>query len=478
MRSSFIHTLVVALTCAASAATAQPADRFAAFTAVIGSAQANAPSHVFYEAELKDKGSRWVIDVEMMSGNGAQIIEYEFDASTLLLRETSVESVSSSKQTQLLTILGLLPGASVPPAAAINTIAPRTPDGTRPFKIEREVESGVLFYRFHFLGPSGETRLFVNATTGAPSSGTGSGSGNPPSSGSVTLTQAIALAVANRPGVVREVEFESGDNSWKVRILTTAGVLYEVEISAATGAVIGTRLKDRSLEDKAEDRLVHIGMGLANITDAQILALAATAAPGATPVKIEREFEHGRLIVKVVVQDAGGLRVLRFDSWNAGQPASPPVEDVVPGAPTASVSPAAAINAALAVIPGAFAVELELETEGGRAFYRVKTLTTAPLRLRETVVDAKTGVVRGTSLLPMSTGFLADAARINARRAGLAIGFAQAIQSVQTQIPDGTIVKIELEPEGSGLVYSVDARVGSRTFSMRVDGRTGFTSPR
>lgn len=294
----------------------------------------------------------------------------------------------------------------------------------------------------------------------------------------MTLQQAKDIALAARPGTVLEVEFQSDRNRWEVKILTSAGELWEVKIDGTTGAIVESEQKNRSREDRATDNLKKVGTTRVNISDAQLNQLIQAAAPGATPVKIEYEYEHGSLIAKVTVSDSAGLRTLRFDVWNGGTTVSPPPTVTPDPAPSSDISLSSAISAAVGATPGSVFLELELETEVGRSFYKIKTATGNPVRVRESIVDARTRRIWSTTLLPAAIQKVRDAARVLSRTGQLTVSPGQAEQNVLAQVPGATIVKMELEPEGSGLVYKIDAMVGTKTFLMQVNAINGFTSPR
>jgi uncharacterized membrane protein YkoI len=63
----------------------------------------------------------------------------------------------------------------------------------------------------------------------------------------VGMAQAVARAVATKPGYVTEAELENEDNrlTWGVEVIATAdGKLWEVEMDANTGTVLSVTLED------------------------------------------------------------------------------------------------------------------------------------------------------------------------------------------------------------------------------------------
>lgn len=467
---------LTALAASAGLAAAQPADRPTAFTQAIGAAMTLAPSYVFHEAALESDRGQWIVKVELVSLNAAQQIEYEISASTFAVLKTETESVFPAQQAALQAILAQVGSATVTPAQAIAAAAALTPSGSQMQEIELEREGGSLVYKFEFRAADGsKPRVLINAASGAASGG-GGGGNNPPPSG--PLPTAVQAALAAYPGArVLEVEFEPGDDRWEVKLLTAQGVLRKLRVSTA-GALLADDVLTQSREDRGRDRLRSVFAPRAQITLEQATQTALAANPGASAVKAEWEFERGLLVAKVVVQDAVGQRTVLV-SAASGQ-IVPPQGAVDPApAPTPTIDAAAAGAAALAVNPGAVAVEIEAEAEGGRIFYKVRTLTTTqPLRLRESVVDGKTGKVWSTTLMPMATDYLARARRIVQLLPARTKSVADAQAIALSTLADGRIDSIDLEPEDAGLVYKVGVLVGTKVFRLDVDAATGAVTPR
>jgi uncharacterized membrane protein YkoI len=464
------------LSAACGSVLAQPANRPAAFQTAIAAAAAQAPGWPFYEASLENDGGQWLFEVHVVAANGSSMLEYEVDPSSFAVLRSRPKSLSSSKISQIQATLGQLGTATVTVGQAITIAAARTPDGTLMQHVELGIESSHLSYKFEFVGATDVQRVVVDATTGQPASG---GGGVPPAGGDVTLDQAIQGALAVYPGAkILESEFEASDARWEIRLVTAQGEVRKVRISVA-GALVSDDAHRRGREDAADDRLRAIAMQSATITLAQAKGIAEAAAPGAIAVKAEWEFEHGVLLAKVTVQDSAGVRIV-FVNAASGSVVTPTPDPapVPPGAPIVDIAAAATTGAA--ANPGSAAISSEMETKGGRAFYKVKTLSrTTPLRLREVVVDGKTGVVWSNTLMPMASTYLPTAQRIVALLPGATRSFANARQIALATLGDGVVESIELEPEqGTFLAYSVDVIVGQKTFRLVVDSRTGAIRPK
>lgn len=470
VRSIMISAAVVA--CGFSAI-AQPADRPAAFTQAINAALTLSPGLNFYEAKLENDNGVWLFDIELFNTGGTLKTEYEIDALTFAVLKNEVESTTSAEQAEFLAIAALLGGAGVTPAQAVTAVTPRTPLGAQFEQIEREIQSGVLVYKFEF---TNKARVLINASSGSP---TNPGNPNPtPSPSDPSVTAIIQAALARYAGAsILEVEFEPGDNRWEVKLLTTNGTQRKLRISTA-GVIISDDLRNSSKEDRAHDRLKLNSANGASITLAQAATIALNAAPGATVVKTEWEFEHGVLVIKVDLVDSGGPRTILVNA-QTGAVVAPTPKPPTPADPPAQTGLGSAITAALNANPGTIAINVEMEPEGGRQFYKVRTLSIAlPLRLRESLVDGKTAQVRGTALLPMSTEFLNSARLIRNRIGPNTITFQTAAQNALNTLGDGVVKKIELEPEEGGLVYRIDVQVGEKVFELEANGQSGAVTPR
>lgn len=484
---------------AVSSAHAQPADRSAAFAGAIAAAEALQPMIPFYEADVENDDGEWVIDVKLATTNGLTIYEYEFDAITLALRSVEIEPAGPGKAAEIQAWLALLPQAQISPARAIELALPRTPNNKALDSIEREIENARLVYEFKYFpvgsnsndddGGNRAAKLYVDAITGvvrSPGDAGPGGGGNPPPQGSITILQAIEIATAARPGLVIEADFESDDNQWKVKVLDTSVtpfVLYEVRIDAMTGDVVEIEIKPRSREDRARDRVTRIALARVNLSAAQLAGIVAgLPLDGARPSGLEFEFEDGRLIAMAEVSDDNAPRVIRIDA-SSGLPIDAAPQPAAPDpTPVGAITPASAVTLAEQATPGSIGIEVELELEAGRSFYKVLTATSPPTRIRETTVDARTGRVWGTTQIPASNQFLAQVNQILARRAGVSLTFAQAqtraLNLVGGASVNAIVEKMELEPEDGSLTYDVDVRVGTETFELEVPATTGRASPR
>lgn len=461
-------------------ALAQPADRPAAFLSAVNTAIANAPppAHLFYEAELVNDGGTWIFDVTVAPANAASVSEFEINASSFAILNAESKAPSSGKQAKILAVFNLLPQATTSLAQALTIITPYTPDGTQMRKVEMEVESAPATFQFEFASPDGSIvkQLKVDAVTGAATGGSGGGGGMPPPGGT-TLTQANQIALALYPNSkLVGTEFDDDRNLWEVRLVTAGGDDRKVKIDAATGNVLEDDTDHRSSEDHADDRLVLNGLAGAGITLAQATQLALTAVPGSTPVKSEWEYEHGVLVAKVIVQETAGLRTLFFAASN-GSPVTPTPPAAPEPDPIAMISPARATELAVLAVPGSVPVEVEYESQGGRAFYEVKTIKTNPLRLRKIIIDARTSMTWDITILPMSSTYIAKAQQNLVRRQGIIKSFRDAQLAALNVLGSGQIKSMELEPEGSGLIYRAKVLVGEKLFDLTIDPNTAAVRP-
>jgi uncharacterized membrane protein YkoI len=474
--SSFVAVSAMVVGVGAGSVLGQPADRSAAFQGAIAAASGQAPGWPFFEAELQNDSGQWQFEVQVVSQDGNAMLEYEVDPTSFAIRRSRSKSLSSGKIAQIQAALALLPSATVTVSQAITIAATRTPDGTLMSHIELGVESSHLVYKFEFLGSLGTQRVIVDAASGAPSTGGGT---TPPGMGDLTLDQAITAALVLYPGAkILETEFEASDARWEIRLVTAQGDVRKVRI-AVSGAVLSDDHHSRGREDSADDRLRAVAMQSATITLAQAKAIAEASAAGATAIRAEWEFEHGVLVAKVTLQDAFGLRTVFVNATSGATVTPTPAPAPAPeAAPVLDVGAAAVVGAATNA--GSAAISVEMELKGGRQFYKVKTLSrTTPLRLREVVVDGKTGIVWSNTLLPMANSYLPTAQRTVALLPSVARTFAEGRQIALATLADGVVRSIELEPEqNTFLAYNVDVVVGAKTFSLVIDSRTGAVRPK
>ncbi len=462
-----------------SPALAQPANHPAAFRSAIGASLALSPGWVFYEASLENDGGQWKLEVDVVAANGQTMLEYEVDASTFAVLRTRNKSLSSSKISEIQTTLGAFGAATITYQQAFDLVVPRTPFGALLQQVETGVENGHATYKFDFVDSLGAAqRVNVDAVTGTPG-GMAGGGGGTPSAGDITLDQAIAIAVAAYPGAkILETEFEASDHRWEVRLVTAQGVARRMRIGSPGGATLSDDVRLRGREDSADDNLRLHSLTGAGITLAQAKVLAIGFAPGSTARKAGWEYEHGRLVAKIEVDDSIGPRTILVDASDGSQVI--PTQDAPVAAPLVPlVGVGGATAAAIATVPGSAAVSLDLELKGGRQFYKVKVLSlTMPLRLREIVVDAKTGFVWSNTLLPMSTTYLPTARQIVTLFPTATRTFANANQIAIATLADGQVQSIELESQGTFLTYNVDVLVGTKVFELVIDSRTGAVHPK
>lgn len=459
-------------------ALAQPADRPAAFQSAIAGSLAISPGYALAEASLENDSGQWKFEVQVVSSNGMTMLEHELDASTFAVLRTRNKSLSSSKISQLQTMLAAFGSATINYQQAFALAVPRTPFGTQMVQVETGVEGGHATYKFDFSDGATTSRVNIDAQTGAPTGG--GGGGGTPGAGDITLEQAIAIAVGAYPGArIIQTEFEASDHRWEIELITAAGVARKLRIATPGGAILSDDLHLRGREKKCDDRLRLNGLSGATITLAQAMVVATGAAPGSTAIKAEWEFEHGVLVAKVTVQDSVGVRVILV-SGVTGAVVTPAVVTGTTTQPAPIVDSAGAVAAALASSPGAAVTSVEMELKGGRQFYKVKTITLAtPLRLRELVVDGKTGVVWSSTLLPMSAAYLPTARDFVRLLPTATKTFANAQSIAMATLQDGQIQSIELEPEqGTFLEYGVKVLVGEKLFELVIDSRTGAVKPK
>ncbi len=457
---------------------AQPADRPAAFQSAISTSLAISPGYALAEASLENDDGQWKFEVQVVAASGMTMLEHELDASSFAVLRTRNKSLSSSKISQLQTMLAAFGSATINYQQAFTLAVPRTPFGTQMVQVETGIEGGHATYKFDFSDGTTTSRVNIDAQAGAPTGG--GGGGGTPGSGDITLDQAIAIAIGAYPGArIIETEFEASDHRWEIELITAAGVARKLRIATPGGAILSDDLHLRGREKKCDDRLRLHGLSAATITLAQSMIIATNSAAGSTAIKAEWEFEHGVLVAKVTVQDSVGVRVILVNGAT-GSIVTPTVVTGTTTPPAPVVDVAGAVAAALANSPGAAVTTVEMELKGGRQFYKVKTITLAtPLRLRELVVDGKTGVVWSSTLLPMSAAYLPTARDIVRLLPTAIKTFANAQSIALATLQDGQIQSIELEPEqGAFLEYGVKVLVGEKLFELVIDSRTGAVKPK
>ena len=471
----FAGTLIAA---SVSPALAQPADRPAAFRSAIAASLATSPGYALAEASLENDSGQWKFEVQVVSAAGTTLLQLDVDASTFAILRTRSESLSAGKIAELQATLAAFGSATTTYQQAFTLVVPRTPFGTLMQQVETGVEGGHATYKFDFSDGSTTSRVNIDAQTGAPTGG--GGGGGTPGSGDVTLDQAIAIAIGAYPGAkILQTEFEASDHRWEVELVTAAGVARKLRIATPGGAILSDNAQLRGREKACDDRLKLHGLPAATITLAQAMVIATNAAPGSTAIKAEWEFEHGLLVAKVTVQDSVGVRVILVNGAT-GAIVTPTVTTGTTTPPVPVVDVAGATAAALASSPGAAVSTVQMELKGGRQFYKVKTISlTTPLRLRELVVDGKTGVVWSSTLLPMSAAYLPTARDIVRLQPTTMTTFAGAQSIALATLQDGQIQSIELEPEqGTFQKYGVKVLVGEKLFELEIDSRTGAVKPK
>jgi uncharacterized membrane protein YkoI len=128
----------------------------------------------------------------------------------------------------------------------------------------------------------------------------------------VSLAQAVQAALTARPGLAVEAELEGEVEAGKREVeyevaVLSEGVLYEVEVDAATGEVVEI---DR--EDDADDLRAAVqvrdALGTGHMQLGDLVARAAGASDG-TPV--EAEFEDGSGAARVRVKLVRGREIVK-----------------------------------------------------------------------------------------------------------------------------------------------------------------------
>ena len=69
---------------------------------------------------------------------------------------------------------------------------------------------------------------------------------------SVTINQAVDIALAAVPGTAKEAEFEveDGKSIWEIEIVDATQQVYKLDIDAASGEVLEQKLKDDDHKDR------------------------------------------------------------------------------------------------------------------------------------------------------------------------------------------------------------------------------------
>jgi uncharacterized membrane protein YkoI len=468
-------------------ASAQPADRQQAFTSAIAAAEIAAATFgsmpTFIEAKLDRDDETWVFEIEYTFPDANQFTEVTINATSFATISTELRPTSVTQRPKLLDILSLAPGAAISVPQAVAIAVQRTPDATSLFRIGRDIQSSSLFFEARYLPLNSddddrEQRIRISPQTGAPT--TDGGVVVPPSN-AITLQQAAANVGGISTGVVLEVELEDGGRQFEVKVLdgVTAleplGVLRKFDITAVGGNIAAERIEVRSSEAKAEDALTRLALlrlnATPNVLIPNVIAAALVVAPGATPVKLEYEFEKATLLAKVVVIDAAALRVIRINPATLAPFVPPFVPPLVPGTDV-TIDPAQAGQIAANSVPSSFVLEIERELEAGRPLYEVKLIQPGtPRRLFKVIVDARTSRIWGSAQLPMSTSFLARVnSLINRRSINPGLTPAQAISACRIAVANGVVESIELAPSGPSRVgYNVRLQAGEKIFDVRVN---------
>lgn len=467
-----------------SFALAQPADRPAAFTngAPVAAGLAPGGSRLI-EAKLEQDDGVWVLEYEFLNALNAKV-EVKLNALTLAQIEVESRALSSgelAKYTALSNTFGTIT-TTFPQAVA--AAAARTPAGFAMTEIELELQNGVPVYQFDFyLGGNDDNdraRVRINATDGSttiPGPGTGGGGTNP----TATLQQILDAALARYPGAtVLEIEYDRDDAKWEVKLIVGSGATFtprELKY-AADGTLLSDEIRNRSRDDKAEDRLKSRGLSSASITLAQAATVALNANPGFTLVSSQWEREGSRVLAKITLADAVGQKVVFVSTAGAITDAPVPTDTTTPP-PATSFDLAAVITAAQGAVPGGIVAEIELELEAGRWIYEVKMAQNQPIRLTKVFIEARTARVLGTASITPGPSYLQKLTAIFANRSQITKTFGRAQTTALSTLGAGYVAGIELERKsGGGFEYRVKTMVDGKEFNVGVDANTLTVTPK
>jgi uncharacterized membrane protein YkoI len=474
-------SLVLALS---GVSVAQPADRPAAFVAGATAAAGLAPvGSRLIEAALERDDGVWVLEYEFLNALNSKV-EVKLNAFTLAQIEVESRPLSTGEVAKYTALSNTFGSITTTFPQAVASAAERTPAGFLLTEIELELQGGVPVYQFNFyLGgdeDAEKARVRVNATDGSttiPGGGTGGGGTNPTS----TLQQILDAALARYPGAtLLEIEYDRDDAQWEVKLIVGSGASFtprELKYSA-DGTLLSDKIRNRSRDDKAEDRLKSRGLPANSVSLAQAASVALNANPGFTLVSSEWEREGSVVVAKITLADSVGQKVVFVSSAGVITSGPAPTNPAAP-APATAFDLNAVIAAAQGAVPGGIVAEIDLELEAGRWIYEIKIAQNQPVRLTKVLVEARTARVLGTASIAPGASYLQRLNAIFANRAQITRTFGRAQAAALATLGSGYVTAIELERKsGGGFEYRVTAVVDGKEFELAVDAGTLAVSPR
>lgn len=285
------------------------------------------------------------------------------------------------------------------------------------------------------------------------------------------ITNATA-ANANSQFLGAELRIRSGIWVVEVDLATAANAAdAEVRVNATTGAIISTETAALSVADLA--RAVALRARAADIqrTPAQALAAALAAIPNATLNKVELGIEDGLVAYKVEMLSVGrNVRVninattgTVIGSGGGGGGGLP----TFPG--NALIGTDNSVSVALAAFPGTVVVNVEFRPLLRRRAYEVKLLDPATNTIREVKVNALTGAIIETRVIPGVAPSVPPTATT-----ALTVTAPQAADAFRVALPTLQIVtKVEVTVENGIVGYDVRGRTPAGLYRAFVNGSTG-----
>ncbi|MCC6322065.1 MAG: PepSY domain-containing protein [Phycisphaerales bacterium] len=235
----------------------QPTDGVAdlSFDDIAARANQMFPGFETVEVELDDDrgfdDSLSKYEVEMSSTDGTREREVKFSASSGAVVRDRIKTVSQSNASRNAQIVAATPAIGFTTAGMA---AADSRPGSFVHEVELKFEDGLLVYEVElFDADAASVEVYVDATTGlvvrtgSTIPGGGGTPGNPPgspSNGSVTLDQAVAIALAAFPGLsVRETsqDVEDAGPVWEVKLISSGGARTDVQVLIATGQIVRVR---------------------------------------------------------------------------------------------------------------------------------------------------------------------------------------------------------------------------------------------
>ncbi|SDC70049.1 PepSY domain-containing protein [Rhodococcus tukisamuensis] len=150
--------------------------------------------------------------------------------------------------------------------------------------------------------PPASTSTAMASMSMPPGAGTGTGTAAAPT---VTKEQAEQTAVATVPGgtlVSSQLEQDDGRTVWHVHVLNAQGWDYDVDVDAASGAVVPDD-DDRNDEGSSPPATPNAGV---TVTKEQAEQTAVATVPGGTVAQSNLEQEDGKTVWHVHIRNAQG----------------------------------------------------------------------------------------------------------------------------------------------------------------------------